>query len=184
MILPRYEDAFASLTPQELARLLPAMGLPLVHPSQRPFTGRDLLEHARQCHISHADVIMSLSQDTTPEAVAAVERLIMRPIDRRTPYEVNVSRLARPPGSHRQSSGTTPGARPGAIPDSHVIRLLTASNPKKPGSESHVRFAYYSDGMTVGQYLALGGRRPDLVWDTDKGFIRTEEPTVTPIGDQ
>lgn len=176
MILPRYEEPFASLTPPEIECLKRALTLPPFPSSGRPWTGQDIIRHCREQHISHADVVMSLYNDRSVEAVSAVERLIMRPIDRRTPYEVNISRLARPPGSHRQSTGTTPGMRPGAIPDHHIIRLLASSNPKKPGSESHVRFAYYEDGMTVASYIAKGGRRPDLAWDTDKGFIRVDDP--------
>lgn len=170
MILPRYDDAFASLTIPELDRLLPALGLPTAHADTRPFTGTDLAEHCRRNHISHADVIMSLRNDTTPVAVSAVERLIMRPIDRRTPYEVNISRLDRPPGSHRETPPRT------AAQDSMVIRLLATTNPKRPGSDSHDRFAYYADGMTVGDYIEKGGRRPDLAWDENKGFIRLEQP--------
>lgn len=176
MILPKYEDAFAGLTPQELAVLLPALGLPLVR-HDRPFTGRDLCEHARTHHISHADIIMSVRHDTTPIGVSIVERLIMRPIDRRTPYEVNISRLPRPPGSHRTASNPTGSASASRAGDDMVIRRVSENNPKRPGTDSHVRFEYYQDGMTVAQYLAKGGRRPDLAWDTDKGFIRLEEPS-------
>ena len=169
-ILPRYEDAFASLTQPELAVLLPALGLPLADGQGRPHTGTWLMEHCRRNHISQADVCLSIYNDSSPIAVQCIERLIMRPIDRRTPYEVNISRLERPPGSHR-SAPRAPGQRPGAVAPSAVIRLLATTNPKKPGSESHTRFAIYSDGMTVAEFLEKGGRKADLSWDCEKGFI-------------
>jgi len=175
-ILPRYEDAFAALTREELAVLLPALGLNTTDGQGRSYTGTWLLEHCRANHISQADVCLSLYQNTTPIAVQCIERLIMRPIDRRTPYEVNISRLERPPGSHRRPPQAR-GQRPGSIDPAAVIRVLATENPKKPGSESHTRFALYSDGMTVAAFLEAGGRKADLSWDCEKGFITISEAT-------
>lgn len=172
-ILPRYEEAFAALTVDELAAILPALDLPLADAQGRPHTGTWLLEHCRAHHISQADVCLAISQDRSVAAVSAIERLIMRPIDRRTPYEVNISRLERPPGSHRPRPRAE-GQRVGSIDPSAIIRILATENPKRPGSESYTRFALYQDGMTVQAFLDAGGRRADLVWDTEKGFISLE----------
>jgi hypothetical protein len=173
-ILPRYEDAFAALTQPELAVLLPALGLETTDAQGRPRTGTWLMEHCRAHHISHADVCLSIYGDSSAIAVQCIERLIMRPIDRRTPYEVNISRLERPPGSHRRTPRAE-GSRPGTIDPSGVIRVLATTNPKKPGSESHTRFALYRDGQTVSEFLAAGGRKADLSWDLEKGFIAIGE---------
>lgn len=56
-----------------------------------------------------------------------------------------------------------------------TIRLLVATNPKRPGSAAHDRFACYRDGMTVADYLAAGGQRLDLRYDADHGFIHVEK---------
>lgn len=181
-ILPRYEDAFAALTREELAVLLPAMGLPTADGQGRPYTGTWLLQHCRANHISQADVCLSIYHDSSPIAVQCIERLIMRPIDRRTPYEVNISRLERPPGSHRKAPPREPGQRPGAVSPSAIIRILAESNPKKPGSESHTRFALYQDGMTVQAFLDAGGRKADLSWDQEKGFISISAATDQETG--
>ncbi len=174
-ILSRYDEAFASLTTEELSVLLPAMGLPLTHPSGRIFSGSDLLDHCRSHHISQADVCLSLYNVTGPVAISALERLIMRPIDRRTPYEVNVSRLPVPPGSHRARSTATTGGRR-TWPADGIIRVLAETNPKKPGSESHTRFQLYEDGITVAAYYERGGRPADISWDSDRGFVRVDDP--------
>jgi len=51
------------------------------------------------------------------------------------------------------------------------IRILCAKNPKKPGSMAWHRFNLYKDGMTTTEFLMAGGKREDLHYDVDKGFI-------------
>lgn len=51
------------------------------------------------------------------------------------------------------------------------IKLLTPENPKRPGSDAHVLFARYKDGMTVDQYVAAGGRLDAVRWDVKHKFI-------------
>lgn len=51
------------------------------------------------------------------------------------------------------------------------IRILAASNPKKPGSNAWHRFNLYKDGMTVNDFLRAGGTRSDLHYDVDHNFI-------------
>lgn len=66
------------------------------------------------------------------------------------------------------------------IPESHVIRLRVAENPKRAGSPSHRRFELYREGMTVKEFLKAGGRRADLAWDVEKGWIAVEAPPTLP----
>ncbi len=58
-------------------------------------------------------------------------------------------------------------------PDLRRLVVLAGSNPKKPGSQAHARFALYSEmkQFTVQEALDLGVRRDDLVNDKRKGFI-------------
>lgn len=58
--------------------------------------------------------------------------------------------------------------------DAQKIKLLVRENPKKPGSAAHERFKHYFEADTVGDFLAAGGQRADLSWDTRKGFIEVE----------
>jgi hypothetical protein len=65
------------------------------------------------------------------------------------------------------------GGKRGPAPefkDDQVIDVLVA-NPKKNGSAARVRFDLYKNGMTVGQFLAAGGTRADLAWDSQRSFI-------------
>ena len=68
-------------------------------------------------------------------------------------------------------AGTGRG-RKAELADDTAITLLQASNPKRVGSESHGRYELYRKSKTIGAYLAAGGRRGDLKWDTDHGYIR------------
>lgn len=55
--------------------------------------------------------------------------------------------------------------------DDAVITMKVDKNPKQVGSAAHTRFAFYKNGIKVGQFLKAGGSRADLSWDTKKGFI-------------
>ena len=57
------------------------------------------------------------------------------------------------------------------IPENSTIQLLK-ENPKRSGTKAHERFALYRSGMTVGEFLKLGGSVNDLRWDTDRHFIK------------
>jgi len=52
------------------------------------------------------------------------------------------------------------------------ITVLAEKNPKRPGTDSHRRFALYRSGMTVADYFAKGGSAPDLLWDLHHKFIK------------
>ena len=70
-----------------------------------------------------------------------------------------------------------PAARapaPAAAPDGRRITVLAPTNPKRPGSAAHARFALYRTGMTVAEFVAAGGRAVDLNWDVPHKFIRVD----------
>jgi hypothetical protein len=59
------------------------------------------------------------------------------------------------------------------ISDDVFIRLIQTKNPKKGKSAS--RYEFYSDNMTVGEYVEkVGDRRlaiADLRWDKERNYI-------------
>jgi hypothetical protein len=65
--------------------------------------------------------------------------------------------------------------------DGDIITLLSPTNPKKVGSQTHGRFKLYGskpgDTTTVGAFLKAGGHRIDLPWDSNpkRGFIRIDK---------
>ena len=173
MIQAKYEPAFAALTPAMLERVM--VGLSATRPELHELgdieDGPTLVDYCRQSGISQAEVVMSMRNDPSPLAVAAVECLLMKPIDRRTPAEVERQRDAERPrpqlATVRSSERTT---------DGRIIRLLTTGNPKRAGTDGHRRFALYRDGMTVAAFLAAGGRSADIKWDAERSFIRLDDP--------
>lgn len=58
------------------------------------------------------------------------------------------------------------------LSDDMVITMLVESNPKRPWGAAYKRFDLYREGMTVGEFLVLGGTRGDLWYDQDHDFIR------------
>jgi len=54
------------------------------------------------------------------------------------------------------------------------ITLLVDSNPKREGSAAHGRFEKYKTGMTVAAFLAAGGTRSDLRWDSERNYVRID----------
>lgn len=172
MIHDRYESAFCALTPEELQCCLE--GLLPAHPDLgdlADFTeGRQLLEWCRQTHVSQAEVILALRNDSRPHAVTAVERIMMRPIDRRNPVEVERERDKQRPrpavvATVKASEATT---------DLRIIRILVDKNPKRAGTSAHDRFAKYVDGATVAETLKRGLTRGDLAWDQERSLIRLD----------
>jgi len=123
--------------------------------------------------VRSADDVAALGHVTR----ANVTRLILSR-DTATPAElwaamVEISALPkrRPSGRHRH--------RP--LPSTSIIRVRCSRNPKK--GRSAARWRLYRDGMTLGEYIASGGRRSDVTWDMEKGFVEVEAPPQLPQHD-
>ena len=71
------------------------------------------------------------------------------------------------------------GGRAPKYPDHYVINLLKKENPKRPGTKCYEHFKLYRDGMTVADYLKVGGTRGDVNWDVAHGFIKVVAPAAT-----
>jgi hypothetical protein len=65
---------------------------------------------------------------------------------------------------------------PRGVAETALITVLVEGNPKREGSQSHLDFAQYHTGMTVGAFCDLIGKRgtPHLVYDAAHGFISIE----------
>lgn len=62
------------------------------------------------------------------------------------------------------------------IDQNEVVTLLVKGNPKREGSEAYGRFAFYKDGMTVGEFIKAGGTMADVVWDLGHRLIALAQP--------
>lgn len=89
------------------------------------------------------------------------------------PAEGTVPAAPAPTSERPVASATGRPGRPAATPDDTPLTLNVEQNPKRPGTESHERFELYRRARTVGDYIAAGGRRADILWDSDprRGFI-------------
>lgn len=67
--------------------------------------------------------------------------------------------------------------RPPRLKDGDKIKILVAKNPKRSGSAAHARFDLYKPGMTVGEFLKVGGWRADIRWDAKQKFIEVGNPS-------
>ena len=54
------------------------------------------------------------------------------------------------------------------------ITLISATNPKRPGSKAADDWTKYTDGMTVGEALAAGISRADILYNASHKFLDVE----------
>ena len=95
------------------------------------------------------------------------------------PADVNAIQAESQRPSEVKGNGVARNAAPNSLA---VIRLQIRENPKI--GKSRLRFDCYRDGMTIADYeLAVRQRlgafeaskcKPDLKWDSTRGFIRIE----------
>lgn len=52
------------------------------------------------------------------------------------------------------------------------IKILAEANPKREGSKSRERFAFYKNGQTVGQFIQAGGTTADVRYDVEHKYIQ------------
>lgn len=162
----RYITHFEQLTPTDILHL--ANRIHQRHPIFIPEaggnyeSGADLYHHCDSCGLDHADVVMSLAPDPSPEAVRILETLVgISPI-RRTP-------ASRPSGTPRDTSRQKPKIRD----DRRVLAVVP--NPKRPGSASHARYELWKVGMTITEARVAGLTSGDVQHDISKGFITLED---------
>lgn len=60
--------------------------------------------------------------------------------------------------------------------DSSIITRLVEENPRKKGTHGFRSFQILLDGgeMSVAEYILRGGRRNDLAWDLDHGWVQVK----------
>lgn len=141
-------------------------------------------------NLSHAEVVLSIASETSDLYLEIMERLIKKPIylcargetgipttdlaGNPLPYPIG-HRRGEPPGTSAFSKFATKRDRPITKVDRRTIENVQP-NPKQPGSKAYEAYKLYRNGMTVSEFLSLGGSRKDLVWDAKRGFITLDVP--------
>lgn len=57
-----------------------------------------------------------------------------------------------------------------------IITVVAENNPKRKNTLAFDRFALYRSGMTVAEYIAVGGRTGDVLYDAAEGYITLTLP--------
>lgn len=162
-------------------------------PDPRSARGEILAE--KTSHLSHAEVVLAVASRSEPFWCDIVDKLLEKPVymcargETGIPaYDIHGNPLPLPIG-HRRGEPVGSGMMPEKVyrrlakkaqytpkRDPRIITYLCEGNPKQLGSKSYDRFSLYKVGMTVSEYVALGGFRSDIVYDVEKGFIRVDLP--------
>jgi len=192
-MMPQHAEVYTTLTTEETTHLWRALydgRIMAEAPPPTPPTPMQLLRLIGE--LSHAEVVLSLSRDTTEIGMQTVEKLIAKPIyvcargETSEPLTDIEGRPLRLPIGHRR--GEVPGvgnttrlvrskmrARTSRR-DNRVVTAIASPNPKQPGSEAHRRFSLYMVGLTADECVALGITRPDINYDCRRGFITLGPP--------
>jgi hypothetical protein len=56
-----------------------------------------------------------------------------------------------------------------------VIRKVADENPRREGTHGYKSWQLIKSGMTYEKYIAAGGRRQDLAWDLERGYVKLEK---------
>lgn len=150
MILPRYFTAVASVDRDVVVSILVRrrLGLHRTRPIIYALSARGL---------GQADLVLALLEINTDPALALVERVVGRPLER-CPCQ-----WLRWP-----VNGTPRVSRP-------RVRLVVDNNPRRPNTPAHARFAAaFRDGATIEQIRARGARRRDIRVALRMGWIEME----------
>ena len=190
-MIPAHAANFARLTLDEAVMLTEHLVRSQLIPEPTTPTQIDGITVATMCQdLSHAEVILSIADTTSSTFVSIMSKLLARPLymcARGETGEPPVDILGRPlqtPIGHRLGQPAPEPALPRSVTrhlppppprittlrDPRVIATV-APNPKRPDSKSFPRYALYRPGMTVSEYVQLGGRREDIKYDVGKGYI-------------
>lgn len=104
----------------------------------------------------------------SPEAIQEMCHILDLPIPE-IPVEVIEKR--KEAGKRLQSARAAAHPEHKAL-DGRKITLLAKANPRKAGTTRAARFALYTNGMTVSEFVTAGGFRADIKCDVDEGNIK------------
>lgn len=171
-MLEKYRPALASLTAEQLA--LVAQRVSRRHRIEiSAASGEELFDALHEAGVGQHDVVLAVAPADGPDAETILETIAGRPIQHVAPG-MTAERLARTESARVEPRVVAKGA---AVrrDDPRRIAYVAETNPKKPGSAAHAKFALYRVGMTVSEFIAAGGTTADVKWDTERGFVRLED---------
>lgn len=190
-MIQRHAEILRELLPNEAHSLWTALSeKAIVEEPPPPVPDENIGERLVQVcqQLSHATVILSVSDRPGMYWCQLMSKLLRQPIymcargETSTPIEDALGRPIPLPIGHRLGQPVALGGISVAVKrklnryrkvDTRII-VEVAPNPKQPGSAAFNRYALYEVGMSVDDFIALGGRHDDIRFDANRGFIRLE----------
>lgn len=190
-MIPPHAELYSQLTPVQalyLWRDLHEQRLVAEQPDPAVASGPLIAELCQG--LSHAQVVLAIASRTERIFYDIAEVLVRKPIYHCARGETGIpltdieGRPLPTPIGHRR--GEPPAAPITLVParkrmqytpklDPRIITSIVP-NPKSPGSKAHARYALYTEGMTVQQYLVAGGESSDIRYDVNRGYIKVDLP--------
>ena len=167
ILAERHIPRFAALSPAAAAltyeRLKQHNALPLDLPVQ-PETGEELYELCKSHGLDHAGVVLTLSRETSPIGLAAIEALVGKPI---YPWAA---------GTAQAALAAQPKPRGVAVPRVHetdnMIVVHIPSNPKRPNTAGWERYNIWKVGYTVKELKDQGLWPADVKWELERNTVQ------------
>lgn len=153
-----------------------------IHPEITPEARAHLERIAGPAFVRDGPII-DAPKPTTKEPDTMSEKTTAAPAKRKkadAPTAAPAKKTAAPakkaaaPAKKAAAAAESSGGR-GRAPnfgDDSKIKVLVKENPKRAAAAE--RFNLYKNGMTVGEYVAAGGKRADVNWDVKQGFIEVK----------
>lgn len=190
---PKHAELYAALAPAEVVhfynRAVHSRLIPPVPEDRKPDV--DFLLEQLQPY-SHAEVVLTLANDTTITGMNIIEKLIERPIymcargETGEPLtDIHGNPLKYPLGHRRgefahvggMSTAVSKRLRAPVHKSDNRIVISVKPNPKRAGSEAYNRFNQYVAGQSVNWHLINTiVTRADIRWDASKNFITLASP--------
>jgi len=127
--------------------------------------------------VSHVDVVLACG--AVPDSFI-LETLMGQPLSKDFPKTsqeggVRGAKGTRVKAEKKPKSESTLSTAP--VTDDRIIATV-APNPKKPSSKSFARYALYTVGISVADFISLGGLKADVKYDSEHSFITLSDRVI------
>lgn len=168
-MLDRYRAQYDALPPLAVAYLWAAAHArhpTLPAPNGHSASGGHLFDAALVAGLFQAEVVMSVADDPSPDATAALEAFVGHPL-RAPPPPIKTTEAAGPKPARQQRERT--------VRDPRVVTSV-APNPRKEGTAAHEGYACWRVGDTVEECIARGLPPRYVRKDVVKGRVVIGDP--------
>ena len=127
--------------------------------------GVELFLKCQEQGLDQAGIVLTFVDDYTPLGVAALEKLIGKPIQ-----QIKLAKDPRIPSPVRQTPASERPAKP-ASAIGHLVVMSFIPNPKRANTAGWERYNLYKVGQTVDQHIGRGMWLADVKWDLQRTFV-------------